>query len=58
MAEKLVANVDPKDIQYIAYAKHFNCKIWSGDKMLIKGLAKKQYTDFISTEELYFYQKE
>ena len=39
-AEKLVADIDPNDIHYVAYAKHFRCKIWSGDKELIKGLSK------------------
>ncbi len=58
LAEKLVANVDPKDIQYIAFAKQFKCKIWSGDKALVKGLAKKHFTNFVSTEELFNYQKE
>ena len=52
-AEKLVADVDPKDIHYIAYSKHFRCKIWSGDKTLIKGLAHKGFKNFITTEELY-----
>jgi predicted nucleic acid-binding protein len=52
-AEKLVAEVDPKDIHYVAYSKHFKCKIWSGDKMLIKGLAKKDFTNFITTDELF-----
>lgn len=41
VAEKLVADVDIKDIQYIAFSKHFRCKIWSGDKELKKGLEKK-----------------
>ena len=41
-AEKLVREIDPKDIHYVAYSKHFKCKIWSGDKTLIKGLAKKR----------------
>lgn len=52
-AEKLVADIDPKDIHYVAYSKHFRCKIWSGDKELINGLAKKGFTNFISTDELY-----
>lgn len=52
-AEKLVADIDPKDTHYIAYSKHFRCKIWSGDKQLIKGLSKKRFANFISTEELY-----
>ena len=52
-AEKLVSDIDPKDIHYVAFAKHFRCKIWSGDKVLMKGLAKKGFTNFISTEQLY-----
>lgn len=52
-AEKLVADIDPKDTHYVAYSKHFRCKIWSGDKQLIKGLAKKGFTKFVSTEELF-----
>ena len=52
-AEKIVADVDPNDIHYIAYSKQFRCKIWSGDKQLIKGLTKKGFSNFISTDELY-----
>ena len=52
-AEKLVADIDPNDIQYIAFSKHFRCKIWSGDKVLTKGLLKKNFSAIISTEELF-----
>lgn len=52
-AEKLVADIDPKDAHYIAYSKHFKCKIWSGDKALMKGLAEKGFKNFITTEELF-----
>jgi predicted nucleic acid-binding protein len=52
-SEKLVADIDPKDIHYIAFSKHFKCKIWSGDKVLIAGLAKKGFTNFITTNELF-----
>lgn len=52
-SEKLVEDIDPNDIQYIAYSKHFNCKIWSGDKALIIGLAKKKFTKFVTTDELF-----
>lgn len=52
-ANKLVADVDPKDTHYVAYSKHFRCKIWSGDKQLIKGLAKKGFHNFVSTNELF-----
>ena len=52
-AENLVADIDPKDTHYVAYSKHFRCKIWSGDKTLIRGLQKKGFTNFITTNELY-----
>jgi len=52
-AETLVRNIDPKDTPYIAYAKHFRCKIWSGDKALMRGLEKKSFAHFITTEDIY-----
>lgn len=52
-AEKLVFDVDPKDIPYVAMSKHFRCKIWSGDKELMKGLKIKGFSSFMVTEELF-----
>ncbi|MEW5799943.1 MAG: PIN domain-containing protein [Bacteroidota bacterium] len=52
-AWKLTADVDPKDVVYIALAKYFHCKLWSGDKQLARGLAKKGYIDIITTKELF-----
>lgn len=40
-ANELVKGIDVDDVQYVAYAKQFRCKIWSGDKKLIKGLKAK-----------------
>ena len=57
-ADKLVADVDPKDTHYIAYSKQFRCKVWSGDKKLIKGLAVKDFANFITTNELYNLREE
>ncbi|TZF85014.1 hypothetical protein FW774_08595 [Pedobacter sp. BS3] len=57
-ADAIVADVAPKDTHYIAYSKHFRCKIWSGDKKLIKGLAAKGFTNFITTDELYKLREE
>jgi predicted nucleic acid-binding protein len=51
--QKLVADIDLKDVHYVAFSKHFRCKIWSGDKALMKGLAKKGFHNFISTHELF-----
>jgi predicted nucleic acid-binding protein len=53
LAENLVFDVDKKDVSYIAFSRQFKAKIWSGDKSLIKGLAKKGFTNFISTNELW-----
>lgn len=55
-AEELVADIDPKDAHYVACSKQYNCKIWSGDKRLIDGLAKKGFSSFISLDELFLFR--
>ncbi|MCL2327895.1 MAG: PIN domain-containing protein [Bacteroidetes bacterium] len=52
-AEKLVTGIDPKDIVYVAYAKQFKCKLWTGDKKLINGLAEKNYHNVVTTNDLF-----
>ena len=52
-AEKLVSDIDPNDTQYVAFAKHFRCKLWSGDKALLKGLELKGFKRIINTEDLF-----
>lgn len=52
-AAKLVEDIDPKDAHYIAYSKHFRCKLWSGDKALINGLVRKGFKNIITTDELF-----
>lgn len=52
-SEHLVKDIDPKDVAYIAFAKYFRCKLWSGDKALRNGLLKKGYTNIINTDELF-----
>jgi predicted nucleic acid-binding protein len=51
-AENLVSDIDSKDIVYIAYAKQFKCKLWTGDKKLINGLANKGYHQILITDDL------
>jgi len=58
IAEKVVSDIDPNDTPYMAYAKHFRCKIWSGDKKLIKGLTKKGIQIILTTDELFRWRKE
>lgn len=50
-AAALLKEIDPNDTPYVAYAKHFRCKIWSGDKKLSKGLNKKGVNIILNTEE-------
>ena len=52
-AYQLVKDVDEKDVQYVAFSKQFDQKIWSGDKQLIRGLKQKSFESFITTEELH-----
>ena len=52
-AENLVKDIDPKDVAYISFAKHFKCRLWSGDKALRNGLIKKGFTNIINTDELF-----
>jgi predicted nucleic acid-binding protein len=51
-ALRLVTNIDEKDTVYVAYSKHFDCPLWTGDKRLTKGLSAKDYHNIIDTGEL------
>ena len=57
-ANSLVSDIDPKDIVYIAYAKQFKCKLWTGDKKLINGLSKKNYNNTLTTDNLFSIRNE
>lgn len=50
---ELVRDVDMDDIAFLALNEFLSVKLWTGDKELMKGLAKKGYTNFITTEELF-----
>ncbi len=50
---ELVRETDMNDIAFLALTEFLGVKIWTGDKALMKGLAKKGYSNFISTEELF-----
>jgi len=52
-ASELVSDIDPKDIVYIAFARQFDCKLWTGDKKLINGLALKKCHNILTTNDLY-----
>lgn len=51
-AADLVREVDMDDIAFVALSEFLEAKLWTGDKTLMKGLASKGYSKFITTEEL------
>ncbi len=58
IAFDLVKNVDENDIHYVAFSKQFQLKIWSGDKKLVRGLKKKGFESFITTDELFIFRED
>jgi len=52
IADNLTADVDFDDVLFVALSIHLNCKLWTGDKILVKGLLKKGFKHFINTQEL------
>jgi predicted nucleic acid-binding protein len=49
----LVRETDMNDVAFVALTEFLGIKLWTGDKELIRGLAKKGYTNFITTDELH-----
>lgn len=51
-AYKLVEDVDIKDVAFVALNEFQKSFLWTGDKVLIKGLKDKGYKNVITTREL------
>lgn len=52
-AEKIVEDIDPDDVFFIALHLHLKHKIWCSDRFLVDGLTAKGYGHFfVSTTEL------
>ena len=53
IAEDLTFDVDSDDMEFIALTEHLKCHFWSGDNELKRGLLKKKWNKFITTNTLY-----
>ena len=51
-AFELVKDIDLNDIAFIALNESLGSVLWTGDKILIKGLKKKGYNKVVTTEDL------
>ena len=51
-AFELVKGIDEGDTPYVALAQYLQLKIWTGDKELTKGLAKKGFDMCITTHHI------
>lgn len=51
-AADLVREVDMDDISHVALSLFLAIKLWTGDKLLIKGLTQKGFSNIVTTEEV------
>jgi len=51
-AADLVRDIDMDDISFVALSLFIDKNIWTGDKPLITGLAKKGFKNIITTQEM------
>jgi len=52
-AYKLTSDIDEDDTLFVALNNHLKSLLWTGDKVLVKGLKDKGYLRTISTSELH-----
>lgn len=52
-ALKLCSKIDIDDVPFVAFSFYLECKLWTGDKKLIKGLRKRGFNEVITTNEIF-----
>ena len=51
-AEKLVSDIDPDDIVFVALSLSLNAYLWTGDKVLYDGLKAKGFKNILNTRDI------
>lgn len=51
-SEKIVAKVDPYDIDFVALTKYLKGILWTGDKRLYKKLKEQRFRTVCNTDDL------
>jgi predicted nucleic acid-binding protein len=49
----LCKDVDLDDIPFVAFSFCLKCKVWTGDKKLIKGLKENGFDKIVTTNDLF-----
>lgn len=52
-AIKVALDVDQNDIEFVALTEHIKGKLWTGDKILIRGLQKNNWNKIITTNDIH-----
>ncbi|MCD6318486.1 hypothetical protein J7M02_05415 [Candidatus Aerophobetes bacterium] len=51
-AHKICKDIDEKDTPFVALSLEFKIPLWTNDKKLMEGVKKKEFGNFITTQEL------
>ena len=51
-SEKLVQDIDPDDIDFVALTKYLKGILWTGDKPLYEGLKAKRFRSVYNTQDM------
>ncbi|MGC4130382.1 MAG: PIN domain-containing protein [Bergeyella sp.] len=51
-AEKLVSDIDPDDVAFVALALYLDAYLWTGDIVLYNGLKSEGFDNVINTSEV------
>ncbi len=51
-SEKIVADFDPDDIDFVALTKHLKGSLWTGDKTLYDKLKEKRFRSVYNTNDM------